>query len=553
MVVRLRDGAVDLVGVGDAQRLDAVGLAELDEVRLADRHGDVVVLVEQLLPLADHAEIAVVDDRHLHRQVLVHHRGQLLQRHLEAAVAADRPDQRVRLRHLRAHRGGHLEAHRAEAARGDQLVRVAEAHVLRGPHLVLADAGDDHRLVVAALGDALDHALRGHLRPARDRHRVRVVLPHLVDPADPVEMRALPRRVAQLRQHVLDVPEDRDGGRQVLAVLAGVDVDVDQLGVVVEVVEATDRAVVHAVADADHEVGVGGGHVRLVGAVHAHHPVGEDVRARDAAEAEQRVEHGDAGVLGELPQLLPGLAEDHAVAGDDQRPLGRVDQLGGPLDRGLVGRAGEVVAADGDLLGPDELGLVDEDVLGDVDVDGAGPPGGGEVGGLGEGVREVLGVHHEVVVLDARRQDAGRVGLLEAVPPDQVARDVAGDEQRRHRVHHRVLDRRDEVRRARPGGGEGAAEASRRAGVAVGGVAAALLVAHQDVAHLGVGGPAVVEREHDPAGVAEYGVDAHALQTFEDDIGAAHSHRGFRLFRFGRFTQCAGCGCCERPAARHAG
>ena len=145
------------------------------------------------------------------------------------------------------------------------------------------------------------------------------------------------------------------------------------------------------------------------------------MRARDAAEAEQRVEYRDTAVLGELAQLLAGLAEDHAVPGDDQRPLGGVDQLGGAGDLVLVSGAGGVIAADGDLLRPDELRLVDEHVLGDVDVHGTGAAGGGQVGRLGEGVREVLGVHHQVVVLDARHQDAGRVGLLEAVPPDHVA------------------------------------------------------------------------------------------------------------------------------------
>ena len=46
--------------------------------------------------------------------------------------------------------------------------------------------------------------------------------------------------------------------------------------------------------------------------------------------------------------------------------------------------------------------------------------------------------------------DAEDVGLLEAVGADQLGADLAGDEHRRHRVHHRVGDRRDQVRRAGP-------------------------------------------------------------------------------------------------------
>jgi hypothetical protein len=546
VVVGLLDRGVDLRAVGDADRLDAVGVGELHEVGLADRDRDVVVLVEQLLPLPDHAEVAVVDDRELHRELLVDQRRQLLERHLEAAVAADRPHRAVAARDLRAHRGRHLEAHRPEAARGDQLMRPGHAHVLGGPHLVLPDAGHDHRVVVVEVGDALDHVLGGQLRPARDRQRARVGVAHLIDPVDPLHVRALRNRRGELRQHVLHVADDRHRGRQVLAVLAGVDVDVDQARALVEVLEAPDRAVVHAVADTDHEVGVRGRHVRLVGAVHAQHPVRQHVRPRDAAQPQQRVQHRHAAVLRERAQLLAGVAEDHAVPGDDQRPLGGLDQPRRVRDVPDVGGAGHVVAAHGHRFRPLELGLVDEDVLGDVDVHRAGAAGGREVRGLGEGVGQILHAHHEVVVLDARHRDPGRVGLLEAVLADQVARHVAGDEQRRHRVHVGVLDRGHEVRRAGPGGRQRAAEAPAGARVAVRGVAAALLVADEDVVDLGVRGEAVVEREHDAAGVAEDGVDADALQGLEHDVRAADLHRGFLPVLFalpavlGRLARVAG-------------
>ena len=52
-------------------------------------------------------------------------------------------------------------------------------------------------------------------------------------------------------------------------------------------------------------------------------------------------------------------------------------------------------------------------------------------------------------VLDHRHRDADRVGLLEAVGAEQLGAHLAGDEHDRHGVHHRVADRRDQVRRAR--------------------------------------------------------------------------------------------------------
>ena len=74
----------ELHEVGDAVLVGAeIGLA-------------VALVVEQRLPLADHAEVAVVDHGDLDRDALDRAGGEFLIRHLEAAVAVDRPDQRVR-------------------------------------------------------------------------------------------------------------------------------------------------------------------------------------------------------------------------------------------------------------------------------------------------------------------------------------------------------------------------------------------------------------------------------------------------------------------------
>src|SRR2546425_4088031 len=96
--------------------------------------------VEEVLPLPDHAQVAVVDDGDLDRRAFDGAGGQLLVGHLEAAVAVDRPDLLVRDAELRTHRGGHRVAHGAEAAGVDPGARVLVLDELRGPHLVLADA-----------------------------------------------------------------------------------------------------------------------------------------------------------------------------------------------------------------------------------------------------------------------------------------------------------------------------------------------------------------------------------------------------------------------------
>ena len=54
-----------------------------------------LLCVEAVLPLHDHAQMLVVEDDHLDRQLLAMERGQLLNVHEEAAVAVDVDDQCV--------------------------------------------------------------------------------------------------------------------------------------------------------------------------------------------------------------------------------------------------------------------------------------------------------------------------------------------------------------------------------------------------------------------------------------------------------------------------
>ena len=113
----------------------------------------VVARVDDLLPLADHPELLVVEQRDLDRDAVLDEGHQLLERHLEAAVAGDRPGLAVRPAERGAHRRRHAEAHRAEAARADVAVRLAEPRVAGEPHLVLAHVADVGGLMVGQLAD----------------------------------------------------------------------------------------------------------------------------------------------------------------------------------------------------------------------------------------------------------------------------------------------------------------------------------------------------------------------------------------------------------------
>src|SRR3954467_90925 len=147
--------------VREAQPGGPVGLGQLDEVRIL-AHVDmrVALVPEQLLPLADHAEVAVVHDEHLDGDALLGARRELLHVHLHRAVAGDADDGRVRAAHLRTHRGRQAEAHRPQATRGDPPARPLEVEVLGRPHLVLADVGRDDGVAAGGLVERLDHPLR---------------------------------------------------------------------------------------------------------------------------------------------------------------------------------------------------------------------------------------------------------------------------------------------------------------------------------------------------------------------------------------------------------
>ena len=220
------------------------------------------LLEEHVLPLAHHAEVAVVDDHDHDRQPLHRRRRQLLGGHLEAAVAVDADDLRVRTRRLGADRRRQAVAHRAEAAGGNEGARPVAAQVLHRPHLVLADAGRPHD-VVAARGQIvqrLEHELRlEHVSVASVAKRVRVA--PLRDLPQPRLGAARPQGLAQkapeLGEHRLQRSDDGNVGVADLRDLGGVDVEVDHRRAGRERRQLPGDAVVEAGTDGDD-------HVRLV-------------------------------------------------------------------------------------------------------------------------------------------------------------------------------------------------------------------------------------------------------------------------------------------------
>ena len=418
---------------------------------------------------------------------------------------------------------------------------MVEVPVLTRPHLVLTDARAHDRVVGRIVSQGLEHELRLERRTGLGRVVVERVL------LLPTAERRLPlRRVghrpsavehpADRRHQLLDdeaaVADDRHVGLAVLAELGGVDVDVDHLGVRRELVELAGDPVVEPGAEGDQQVGLLERHDGRVVAVHARHAQGQLVVVGERTPGHERRHDPDVGELGQLAQRLgrPGLED--AAAGVDHRPLGGEDQLGSvldlagmPLGRRLVAgqaRRDLLVARPVPLHRGARVGRVD-DVLGDVDQHRTGTPGRGDVERLTDDAGDVGGVGDQVVVLRDRHRDAGRVALLERIGADRAVGHLPGDADHRHRVEVGVGERRHDVGRRGAGRDHADTGLARHVRIALGHVAGALFVAHQDVADRRVD-DRVVHREDRAARQAEDDLDTFHLECLDEGLSPVELH-----------------------------
>ena len=158
-------------------------------------------------------------------------------------------------------------------------------------------------------------------------------------------------------------------------------------------------------------------------------------------------------------------------------------------------------------------------VLRYVDEYGAWTPGLRDLERLADGGGDVFGAGDEVVVLGDGQGDAGDVDLLKRVAAEDFAADLAGDGHDGNAIEHGGGDAGDEVGGAGAGGGDADADLARGAGVAVGHVRGALLVADEDVVD-GELAQGVVGGEDGSAWVAEDFVYAFAGEGGPDDFGS---------------------------------
>jgi hypothetical protein len=137
-------------------------------------------------------------------------------------------------------------------------------------------------------------------------------------------------------------------------------------------VEVTGVPVAEAGAHGQHQValqerGVAPPRLRL----YAGHPGEQRVVLGEGPLAHERDLHRDLQVLGQRPQLLGGVADDHATARQDDRPPGLLHEVHGRPD-GLGQRAGHLDGQRRVQRGVVPAGTA-LDVEREVDEHGAGP------------------------------------------------------------------------------------------------------------------------------------------------------------------------------------
>ena len=231
--------------------------------------------------------------------------------------------------------------------------------------------------------------------------------------------------LGQGRQRVAEVPGDADVSLDVLVDLGGVDVDVDLPGVSRVGREIAGHAIVESHPQRDQQVGFLNGVVDPSLAVHSHHAQAQRMARREGPQPEQRERHGRCGAFRKGAQFRRSAALDDPMAGEDDRLARLVNELC---------RACQLLFARRATLHParSKRGVVplpvDACLLGvfrDVDEHRAGPARSREKYRLAQRRHDVRRARHQVVVFRDRQGDAGHVGLLEGVVPDQVTRHLA--------------------------------------------------------------------------------------------------------------------------------
>mmetsp|Transcript_13523 Transcript_13523/g.45820 ORF Transcript_13523/g.45820 Transcript_13523/m.45820 type:complete len:340 (-) Transcript_13523:10-1029(-) len=261
-------------------------------------------------------------------------------------------------------------------------------------------------------------------------------------------------------------------------------------------------AVVEAGAHGEDEVRLLDGVVGVGRAVHAQHVQRQGIVLVKHAHRVERGRDRDVGLPGEGPQGL--CAVDGPLARVDDGPLRAVHQGGDGREVGRVDGLGRRRRSDGERFA---FQHGDHHVLGQVQVHGALLAAGGHTEGLVHYGPDLLHGAHLVGPLAAGPREVHRRALLKGIGTHRGGGHLAAEGHHGHAVALGILQRRDNVGQAGPGGGQDDAGPARGLGVPLRRVPAALLApVHHEADGRRV--ESVQHREVGAAGIAKHVLDA---------------------------------------------
>ena len=325
--------------------------------------------------MADHPEERVVQQDDFHGNVRLEDRAQLLDGHLQAAVADEEHHFAVGSAEFGPNGRRKPESHCSQAARGDDAAAAAKSEITGRVHLLLADIGDQHRVVAVGPAHGVDRFAHADT-PFGGMHRFadhRFVFYLVAGPesGDPFAVVALVDAFGDERQGAFHIAHDRNVGMDDLVDLRGVDLQVNHLGIGAEMRGASRHAVVETHAYGDQQVALLVLDIGTVVAVHAQHAYILRVAGRQGREPQQGRGGRHAALVEQCLQFGFGIAQDDALAHHYQRAAGLVDQprsLGDALCVGLGRRDVTAYRCDFFVAERSRSALR---VFGDVDYDGA--------------------------------------------------------------------------------------------------------------------------------------------------------------------------------------
>ena len=270
--------------------------------------------------------------------------------------------------------------------------------------------------------------------------------------------------------------------------------------------------------------------------MHAQHPDKLLIRSRVGPQPHQGVGNRHAGHPGELDQQLRGFGAcvDDPAPGVDDRTLGLRQRLNGLLNLSKIALEPRLVGRTADLrLLLVDVSFVHQHVFGQVDDNRAGTAGRRDQKGLVNNAGDVFNLLHQIVVLGTGAGDAGGIGFLEGILPDQMGRHLPGQTDDRDGVHERVGQARHGVCRTGARGYQHTAYFTGRAGVALGRMDRSLLVTHEYVPDRILLKQGIVNRQDCAAGITEDDFDPLLDQGCDQRFctGFRVTHGWFRICR----------------------